>query len=380
MGKFGLTRPFPSSSFPKSLNRQDRARAEQIALVYSLLPGGIYATLGISVLLAWGLQEHLPRNWLYGWLTSVLLVCGARLLCLRAWNHSDVPESVRWVRFFYLGAAAGGMTWGAAGFLLFPGDNSGQLLITFALAGIAAGGMSTLGILPGAYAVFVLTGILPFSARLLMLPGDSYAVMGIMSLVYIIFLLSASRRIYIAYTESQRLRFENEDLAERQNVLTTAAITDSLTGAYNRNMLNVALPSEIERARRYGTPLAIILLDIDHFKRVNDKYGHQVGDRTLVWVTERIATQLRDSDVLFRWGGEEFMVLAPNIDLAAAGLVADRMRREIERSPFEPVGTITCSFGCSQFRVDDTRDAFIQRADQALYLAKTNGRNRVEMV
>ena len=330
--------------------------------------------------MAWGLLEHIPRNGLYAWLTSVLLVCGGRLLCLRAWNHSDVPESVRWVRFFYLGAAAGGMTWGAAGFMLFPVDNSGQLLITFALAGIAAGGMSTLGILPGAYAAFVLAGILPFSVRLFMQPGDSYAVMGMMSLIYIIFLFSASRRIHLAYAESQRLRFENEDMAERQNALTTAAITDSLTGAYNRNMLNVALPSEIERARRYGTPLAIILLDIDHFKRVNDKNGHQVGDRTLVWVTERIATQLRDSDVMFRWGGEEFMVLAPNIDLAAAGLVADRMRREIERSPFEPVGTITCSFGCSQFRVDDTRDAFIQRADQALYLAKTNGRNRDSMV
>lgn len=380
MGKFGGTRPFPASSFPGKLSRQDRTRAEQIALVYRLLPGGIYTAAGIAILLAWGLMEQVPRSWLYAWLASIMLVSVARLLCLRAWNHSDAPESPRWIRFFYLGAIAGGMTWGAAGLMLFPAESGGQLLVTFALAGIAAGGMSTLGILPGAYAAFVLTGILPFSARLFMQPGDTYALMGLMSLIYVIFLLSASRRIYRAYAESQCLRFENEAMTERQNVLTTAAITDSLTGAYNRNMLNVALPSEIERARRYGTPLAMILLDIDHFKQINDQYGHQVGDRTLVWVTERIATQLRDSDVLFRWGGEEFMVLAPNIDLASAGRVADRMRREIEQAPFEPAGRITCSFGCSEFRNDDTRDGFIQRADRALYLAKTNGRNRVEMV
>lgn len=347
---------------------------------YRLLPDGIYATLGISALLAWGLMEHVPRSGLYAWLTTVLLVSGARLLSWRAWNHGEAPESVRWVGLFYLGAVAGGLTWGAAGLLLFPDESGGQLLITFALAGIAAGAMSTLGILPGAYAAFVLTAILPFSARLFMQPGESYALMGAMSLIYLIFLLSAARRIYLAYAESLRLRFENEDMTERQDVLTTAAITDSLTGAYNRNMLNVALPREIERARRYGTPLAIIMLDIDHFKRVNDKHGHQMGDRTLVWVTERIATQLRDSDVLFRWGGEEFMVLAPGIDLAGAGQVAERMRREIERSPFESVGAITCSFGCSEFRPDDTRDGFIQRADSALYRAKTNGRNRVEKV
>lgn len=349
-------------------------------MVYRLLPGGIFASVGIAILLAWGLAEQVPRSLLYGWLTSVVLVSGARLLGWRAWNHSDAPQSVRWLRFFYLSAAAGGLIWGAAGWALFPAESGGQLLITFALAGIAAGGMSTLGILPGAYAAFLVMAILPFSARLIMEAGDSYALMGMMSFIYIIFLLSASRRVYQAYVESQRLRYENEDMSERQDVLTTAAITDSLTGAYNRNMLNVALPREIERARRYGTPLAIILLDIDHFKRVNDKYGHQVGDRALVWVTERITSQLRDTDALFRWGGEEFLVLAPNIDLAAAGLAADRMRREIEQSPFEPAGRITCSFGCSEFRVGDTRDGLIQRADRALYLAKTNGRNRVEMV
>lgn len=277
-----------------------------------------------------------------------------------------------------MGAATAGLTWGVAGFLLFPADSSAQMLMTFALAGIAAGGMSTLGILPGAYAAFLLAGVLPFSVRLFMQQDGSYTLMGLMSLVFVALLLLASRRAHTTYTESQRLRFENEDMTEKLHALATTAITDSLTGAYNRNMLNVALPSEMERARRHDVPLAIIMLDIDHFKRVNDNHGHQVGDRTLVWITERICTQLRDADLLFRWGGEEFMVVAPNADLAAAYLIADRMRREIEQSPLEPAGVITCSLGCSQWCPDDTTDSFIQRADRALYVAKANGRNCVE--
>ena len=371
------TLQIPDSS-PAITSREARSRAGQVALVYGLLPSGILATLGVSTLLAWGLAGHIPGIWLYTWLGSVLLVSSVRLLNLRAWRRSAAPADRRWAQYFYLGTAAAGLTWGLAGFLLFPADSGGQMLMTFALAGIAAGGMSTLGILPTAYAFFLLAAVLPFSIRLFMQHEHSYTLMGLMSLVFVTLLLLASRRVHTAYTESQRLRFENEDLAEKLQALATTAITDSLTGAYNRNMLNVALPSEMERAHRHKVPLAIILLDIDHFKCINDTHGHQEGDRTLVWITKRICTQLRDSDLLFRWGGEEFMVLAPNADLEAAYLIADRMRREIEQSPLVPAGIVTCSLGCSQFRHDDTTDSFIQRADRALYIAKENGRNRVE--
>lgn len=372
--------PSPVTSSRAQLILQERARGEQIALVYRLLPSGILATLGVASLLAWGLMDHVPHRWLYGWFVIVIVVSGVRIWGLRAWQRSAAPADTEWVRYFYIGAATAGLTWGVAGFVLFPADSSAQLLITFALAGMAAGGMSTLGVLPGAYAAFMLASVLPFSARLFMQQSQSYMLMGLMSLVFVALLIVASRRTHMVYTESQRLRFENEDMAEKLQAMATTAITDSLTGAYNRNMLNVALPSEMERSRRHDTPLAIILLDIDHFKHINDSHGHQVGDRTLVWLTERICTQLRDADLLFRWGGEEFMVLAPNTDLAAASRVADRMRREIEQSPLVPAGIITCSLGCSEFRHDDTTDSFIQRADRALYTAKAKGRNRVEMV
>lgn len=354
------------------------ARTEQLALVYRLLPGGIAASLGVAILLAGGLMGHVPDQSLAVWLISAALVAVLRFLNLRAWQRSSTPSDVRWLWFFYAGAAAAGLTWGMAGFWLFPADGAGQMLMTFAIGGIAAGGMSTLGVLPGVYVTFLLTSVLPFSLRLFMQPDHNYTLMALMSLVFIAFLVTASRRASNIFTESQRLRFENEDITEKMHALATTAITDPLTGAYNRNMLNVTLPSEMERARRHNAPLAIILLDIDHFKRINDSYGHQVGDRTLVWITERICSQLREADLLFRWGGEEFMVVAPNTDLAAACVVADRMRRQIEQSPFDPAGIVTCSFGCSQFWPEDTSDAFIQRADRALYAAKDNGRNCVK--
>jgi len=103
-----------------------RSRAEQIALVFNLLPSGILATLGVSTLLAWGLVGHMPRIWLYTWLGSVLLVSTARLLNLRAWRRSVSPTDHRWVQHFYLGTAIAGLTWGLAGFLLFPADSRGK--------------------------------------------------------------------------------------------------------------------------------------------------------------------------------------------------------------------------------------------------------------
>lgn len=368
----------PSSISYMSPSQQAMTLSEQVAMAYRLLPGGIGASVGVALLLAIGLSGHVEDSKLGIWLSVLLLISIVRLINLRSWQKSPAPNQARWVIYFYLGAAASGLSWGVAGFWLFPPNGNGQMLMTFALSGIAAGGMSTLGALPRAYALFLLTCVMPFTLRLFMQPGNSYMLMGFMSIVFIAFLLTASHRASKVFIESQRLRFENEDITEKMHALATTVITDPLTGAYNRNMLNVALPSEMERARRHNAPLAIILLDIDHFKRVNDSHGHQVGDRTLVWLTERISSQLRESDLLFRWGGEEFMVVAPNTDLAAACVVADRMRREIEQSPLEPAGIITCSFGCSQFWLEDTTDTFIQRADRALYAAKDNGRNCVK--
>ena len=156
------------------------------------------------------------------------------------------------------------------------------------------------------------------------------------------------------------------------------ATTDALTGLFNRLKFNETLVSEMSRAARYGTPLALVLYDVDRFKAVNDTYGHQVGDRVLTHLSRLVADNIRECDVLARWGGEEFAVMLPGCDLEMALAAAEKLRAAIEGTTIEGCGPVTCSFGVAHHFAGDTAETFLARADNALYRAKVNGRNRVE--
>jgi diguanylate cyclase (GGDEF)-like protein len=193
----------------------------------------------------------------------------------------------------------------------------------------------------------------------------------IMSLIYFV-----GREHGIRESVQMDKRLELQELARD---LRFQATTDPLTGLYNRLKFDEALASELSRAKRYGTPLALILYDVDHFKRINDTYGHQVGDNALVQLSQIVSMQIRTTDLLARWGGEEFVILAPGSDGEMARQAADKLAAAIERTTFDGVGTITCSFGITQHTDGDSADTLIARADLALYRAKTSGRNRVEL-
>lgn len=155
------------------------------------------------------------------------------------------------------------------------------------------------------------------------------------------------------------------------------SITDKLTQLFNRTKIDELFQLEIGKARRYGDGLSVILLDLDHFKAVNDDYGHQVGDRVLRDLADILRRTARDTDHVGRWGGEEFVVLAPNTDLEQARVLAERMRAAIAAYPFGEVGHKTGSFGIASYHDDDDEDSMLQRADECLYAAKNGGRNRV---
>ena len=156
------------------------------------------------------------------------------------------------------------------------------------------------------------------------------------------------------------------------------ATTDSLTGIANRREFSRVLEVEMERAKRYGAPLSLLMYDLDHFKRVNDTFGHDVGDDVLRAVTEVAKANIRTSDVAARWGGEEFLVLMPQSNLAAARSAAEKLRQAIGQCRFDKVNTITVSFGVTEWTPQDDSNALLKRVDDALYQAKENGRNRVE--
>lgn len=169
---------------------------------------------------------------------------------------------------------------------------------------------------------------------------------------------------------------------ERELEETSAMIRqDQLTGALNRRGMDDAFERELSRATRLSTPLAVALLDIDHFKRLNDSLGHQAGDRALVHLAQVIRQLLRPTDDLARYGGEEFLILLPNTDLAEAVRVMQRVQRELTRQFFMHENQrvlITFSAGVVQLAPGEDREGVIARADAAMYRAKTAGRNRVE--
>lgn len=167
-----------------------------------------------------------------------------------------------------------------------------------------------------------------------------------------------------------------EELDHALRKADAASRTDALTGVWNRAHFESAGPLEAERARRYATPLSLLIFDIDHFKLINDRRGHAAGDGVIQHVARQAAAVLRSNDLLFRWGGEEFVVLLP-VGARAAAEVAEKLRQRIAASDFGIAGKVTISIGVAQLEPKESMESVLQRADAMLYHAKEGGRNRV---
>ncbi len=171
-----------------------------------------------------------------------------------------------------------------------------------------------------------------------------------------------------------------KDQLEAKNVaLNQLAVTDQLTGLYNRVKLDEALRIELNRSDRFNNVFGIILLDIDYFKDINDTYGHQVGDEILISIAELLMKHTRKTDVVGRWGGEEFLIICPEIEEKGIIKLAEKLRLIIENYKFPVINSKTASFGVTLYRQDDITNVIIKRADDALYSAKDGGRNRVRL-
>jgi len=153
---------------------------------------------------------------------------------------------------------------------------------------------------------------------------------------------------------------------------------DSLTNIYNRLHFQQFLDAEIDRVRRYGNTFSLIFFDLDHFKEINDEYGHLAGDEVLVEVAGLVQKANRSADIFARYGGEEFIILTPATDIRGAGQHAERLLSDINSHKFDTVGRVTCSFGVAEFKPEtDDVTSLLLRADTALYQAKRSGRNNV---
>ena len=165
-----------------------------------------------------------------------------------------------------------------------------------------------------------------------------------------------------------------QDITDKKRI-EELSITDQLTGLFNRRHLDNILKQNTDLHDRYKNPFSVVIVDIDHFKSINDIYGHQIGDKVLIEFATILKNNSRSTDIAGRWGGEEFLIILPNTNQDEACAVAEKMRFQIAQYSFDTVGPKTASFGVSQFSLNIHET--ISRADEALYQAKNEGRNKV---
>lgn len=168
-------------------------------------------------------------------------------------------------------------------------------------------------------------------------------------------------------------------LQTQSNKFEKQANTDSLTGICSREKFNELYNAEFNRSLRYFNHLTILFIDIDYFKNINDKYGHDIGDETLKTFTQIISENIRKYDIFARWGGEEFILMLPQTDINSAYKLSEKIRKAIQKNKFDKINSLTCSIGVSMLHKGDEAETLIKRSDIALYKAKKSGRNRTIM-
>ena len=199
--------------------------------------------------------------------------------------------------------------------------------------------------------------------------------------VYIVlnyFVKERERSHAVALQAKKDLEHSNKQLQDNEAKILELMMTDWLTGVANRRHLDERLQNELDRVRRYGSTLSVIMTDLDNFKRVNDTYGHIKGDEVINIFTGVMTDSVRSADFVARFGGEEFLVILPETALAGAELLAERIRQVMEAEKIEGIPhPVTASFGVVEAKESDSVEKILKRVDQALYKAKEEGRNRV---
>ena len=245
-------------------------------------------------------------------------------------------------------------------------------------------------ILTAALAIFYAWSLVEGLADALYMPGRVESIERLQTLLLLTALLLTATLLFGLFfifpqirtqvKEGGKLREMTASLSARSRNLEQAALTDGLTGMQNRRYFDDALKEYLQEFRRIDRPVGLMILDLDHFKQVNDTYGHDAGDEVLRSVAKCLKSMTRYHDIVARLGGEEFAIVAPNMDLELLQRVADRMRKAIASLAIETGGmqlNVTSSVGLALWNKEETAEEFYRRADKQLYEAKRQGRNRV---
>lgn len=197
--------------------------------------------------------------------------------------------------------------------------------------------------------------------------------------IYIMHCYFMLASVSFGLVSSYMLERLHKNIFLNEEQLKALANTDLLTGLYNRKKLDEVVANEILRCERFGHSFGFIMMDIDHFKNVNDKFGHHTGDIFLKGITEIFKQNMRSTDVLIRWGGEEFVIICLETDINGVLMLVENIRQKVQEHVFDKVGSKTISMGVCMYEKGDSTLSLIKKSDEALYRAKDNGRNRVEV-
>ena len=348
--------------------------------------GGYYYLLAWALL--WLTSSNPEQNlWIWSGGGLLLLVFFVLRSRQRPAEHLQPVQLQRWLDRRWTLLLLQSLTWGLmlAGIQLYPGIIASHLVTMLCVVVFGTALAFTYPMRMGRCALAILLTYLPSTAIKIHLGigeiGESVAL--VLYLGYLALLLYRWNREYrIGVERELRLLHQGEQLDRLSR-------TDALTGLNNRYQFNALLPNWLASARRQNSALALVLLDIDFFKKINDQYGHRAGDLYLQAFAERMRQVFRrDSDILLRLGGEEFAVLMPDTSLEQAMALAEHFRAELSERPLqvptpsqEQQPPLTCSLGVGTFQplCDDSAEAFYTRVDNALYRAKAAGRNRLEL-
>ena len=336
------------------------------------------------ILVAWLASNYVPPGPLLVWLGFFSLEWSWSMWKLYRWNTHEQGIS-KTKRFLITVAALDGMAWGAMVVALFPYSEELNSWMTAILCGIIAVNVASYITYITAFRVLVgtiwLMAIpLAFANGALIGPVQQYVV-GLS--VFFVMVTISTKEVARKVTHGIRMQIEKDALAERLAITLTQteqlATRDALTGQANRRALDRALDDYMARTKSSTFQFAILMMDIDWFKNINDKHGHSVGDEALKRFSDRANTHLRSGDMLARYGGEEFVLVMPDANHDVALKLAQRLRADVCASPLmkEPLVTVTVSIGIAESNTAQTVTDLLFQADAALYLAKKNGRNQV---
>lgn len=343
------------------------------------ITGAKSAPLGIALLL-WVLATRADVISALAWALCIgfveLAILLVGLACRRALAGDGLP--VTWLKAHFVLAGISGVTWGAVTWVAWAGGGFIPYLATVTIlvgvAGVSIVTMSSyatavIAFFSGIYLVPVLHEIL--------YPTDASAYIAVGLLVVLVVHIWYAYGLGKIVTREVENYARNLALVDRLHELVTH---DPLTGAYSRRHIFEQLERSVAARQRHGAAATVIMFDLDHFKAINDRFGHPVGDRALREVVRAVNGQLRDGDLLGRVGGEEFLVLLPVTDVEAAERLAERLRQVLEATCIEE-GThqifLPASFGIAELQSAESYSAWFRRVDAALYEAKAQGRNSV---